>query len=140
VLVALQSGANLAHDVGYLEAGLASSPEMMVFTCEMIGMLRRFGEGITIDEESLAQEVIHAVGPGGNFLAEEHTLRHFREFWQPTLFNRQRFTGLEQESGELSRRVRARTVELMDQACGAPLPASLQQEVDYILGLRPARE
>jgi len=139
VLVALQSGANLAHDVGYLEAGLASSPEMMVFTCEMIGMLRRFDEGITIDEETLAQEVIHAVGPGGNFLAEEHTLRHFREFWQPTLLNRQRFTGLEAEGGELGRRVRARTVELMDQASGAPLPASLQQEVNYILELRPAQ-
>jgi trimethylamine--corrinoid protein Co-methyltransferase len=112
---------------------------MMVFTCEMIGMLRRFGEGITIDEESLAQEVIHAVGPGGNFLAEEHTLRHFREFWQPTLFNRQRFIGHEEQGRELGQRVRARTVELMKQASGAPLPPSLQQEVDYILGLRSAQ-
>jgi trimethylamine--corrinoid protein Co-methyltransferase len=137
-LIALQCGANLAHDVGYLEAGLACSPEMMVFTCDMIGMLRRFEEGITIDRESLAQEVILSVGPGGNFLAEEHTLRHFREFWQPTLFNRRRFTGLE-EAESLGRRVRDKTVELMNQAPASPLPGSLHQEVDYILGLRPAQ-
>jgi trimethylamine--corrinoid protein Co-methyltransferase len=65
-LVALQSGTNLVHDVGYLEAGLTNSPEMIVFTCEMIGMLRRFQEGFAIDEENLALEVIHKVGPGGN--------------------------------------------------------------------------
>ncbi len=139
-LVALQSGTNLVHDIGYLEAGLSSSPEMMVFTCEVIGMLRRFGEGITIDEENLAQDVIHAVGPGGNFLAEDHTLRHFREFWQPTLFTRQRFAGMqEQGAARLGHRLREKTVELMNGASGAQLPGSLQQEVDYILGLRPAQ-
>ena len=45
VLVALLAGNNLVHDVGYLEAGLTTSPEMIVFTAEMISMMRRFMGG-----------------------------------------------------------------------------------------------
>ena len=133
-LVALQTGTNLIHDVGYLEAGLTNSPEMMVFTCEMIRMLRRFQQGIELDSGSLALEVIQAVGPGGNYLAAEHTLEHFREYWQPELFSRQRLAAWREEgSRSMGRRVREKTVELMRRAEGSPLPASLAEEVEYIL-------
>jgi trimethylamine--corrinoid protein Co-methyltransferase len=139
-LVALQSGTNLVHDVGYLEAGLTNSPEMIVFTCEMIGMLARFQEGFTIDEENLALKVIHRVGPGGNFLTEDHTIEHFREYWQPTLFTRQRFdTWTAEGTKTLGRRVREKTVALMEQAGGAPLEDSLADEVDYILGIESTK-
>ena len=132
--VALQSGTNLIHDVGYLEAGLTNSPEMVVFTCEAIRMLRRYGEGFRLDEESLALRVIQEAGPGGNFLAADHTLEHFREYWQPELFSRQRLASWqEQGSKSLGARLREKTVELMRQAGGTPLPASQAGEVDYIL-------
>jgi trimethylamine--corrinoid protein Co-methyltransferase len=134
-LVAMQSGTNLVHDVGYLEAGLTNSPEMMVFTCEMIRMYRRFQGGIGLDADSLALEVIHSVGPGGNYLAENHTLDHFREYWQPVLFSRQRFDSWREEGSKpLGRRLREQTVALMDQAAGSPLPQA--DEVDRILGIR----
>lgn len=135
-LVALQSGTNLVHDVGYLEAGLTNSPEMIVFTCEMIGMLRRFQEGFAIDGENLALEVIHTVGPGGNFLTEDHTIEHFREYWQPALFTRQRFDTWTAEGAKtLSQRVREKTAALMEQAGATPLADSLADEVDHILGI-----
>ena len=140
VLTALQSGTNLVHDVGYLEAGLSCSPEMIVFTCELIEMLRRFQKGFEIDKENLALEVIHAVGPGGNFLAEEHTIRHFREYWQPTLFSRQRFDVWKEEgAATLGKRLREKTVALLDQAEGTPLPPSQSEEVEYILELKELR-
>jgi trimethylamine--corrinoid protein Co-methyltransferase len=133
-LVALQSGTNLIHDVGYLEAGLSNSPEMMVFTCELIRMLRRFQQGIELDAGSLALELIQAVGPGGNYLAAEHTLEHFREFWQPELFSRQRLGAWEEQGAKsLGQRVREQTIELMRRAEGSPLPASQAEEVEYIL-------
>jgi trimethylamine--corrinoid protein Co-methyltransferase len=133
-LVALQSGSNLVHDVGYLEAGLTNSPEMMVFTCESIRMLRRYEQGIELDAGALALEVIQAVGPGGNYLAADHTLEHVREFWLPELFSRQRLAAWQEEGAKsLGRRVREKTVELMQRAEGSPLPASQAEEVDYIL-------
>src|SRR5690606_15542891 len=78
-LVALLAGHNLVHDVGYLEAGLTTSPEMIVFSAEAIAMMRRFTGGMLLDAESLALDVIHKVGPGGDFLTAKHTLKHFRD-------------------------------------------------------------
>ena len=68
VLVALLAKTNLNHDVGYLESGLTNSPEYMVLTNEIISMTRRFVEGVQIDDEALAVNVINDVGPGGEFL------------------------------------------------------------------------
>ena len=36
-------------------------------------------QGIDVDPEHLALEVIDSVGPGGNFMASPHTLNHMRD-------------------------------------------------------------
>lgn len=90
-LMAALSGANLVHDIGYLESGLTSSYTTPVMNDEIIGLVRRIIKGIEVSEETLAVDVIGQVGPGKAFLGEEHTLRHFRkEFWFPTTFDRNR--------------------------------------------------
>jgi trimethylamine---corrinoid protein Co-methyltransferase len=134
VLVALLNGTNLAHDVGYLEAGLTNSPEMMVLTAENIAMMRHFTDGIVIDAETLALDVIHSVGPGGDFLTQDHTAKHFREYWQPKLFSRQRLDDWVQTGKKrLGDRLRDKTIALMEKPASTPLPGSVQDEVDYIL-------
>ena len=45
-------------------------------------------KGVKVDDEYLATEIIHQVGPGGNFLDQEHTARHCREFYTPATFYR----------------------------------------------------
>ncbi len=89
ILWAALSGANLVHDVGYVESGMTCSNEMMVICDEVIGIARRLLQGIQITPETLALDTIHEVGPGGNFLMTEHTVRHCREAWYPRLFDRQ---------------------------------------------------
>jgi len=134
VLVALLGGNNLVHDVGYLEAGLTTSPEMIVFSAEMISMMRRFMDGLSLDAEALALDVIHAVGPGGDFLAAEHTLEHFRELWLPTLFDRRRATEWAAKGSQrLGDRLRERTLGILSEHEPEPLPAGVQAEIDYIL-------
>jgi trimethylamine--corrinoid protein Co-methyltransferase len=134
VLVALLAGTNLVHDVGYLEAGLTTSPEMMVLTAEVISMMRRFVEGVRLDAESLALEVIHAVGPGGDFLTAEHTLSHFRELWQPTLMNRQRMTDwMSSGSKRLGQRLQEKTVAILEAHHPEPLPDNVREEIAHIL-------
>jgi trimethylamine--corrinoid protein Co-methyltransferase len=135
VLVALLGGNNLVHDVGYLEAGLTTSPEMIVFTGEMIAMMRQFMAGMSLDAESLALEVIHKVGPGGNFVGENHTLDHFREMWQPALFDRRRVDDwVAAGSQRLGQRLRDRTVALIEDHQPEPLPTGVEEEIEYILG------
>lgn len=134
VLVALLAGNNLVHDVGYLEAGLTTSPEMIVFSAETISMMRRFMDGMSLDAESLAMEVIHHVGPGGDFLSTDHTFEHFQDFWQPALFNRQRAEEWMAEGGQrLAERLRDKTLSIIEEHTPEPLPAGVREEIDYIL-------
>ena len=132
-LLALLSGANLVHDVGYLEAGLTTSPEMIVFTDEIIAMMRRFVAGFDLSAEALALDVIHQVGPGGDFLSEDHTLEHFRDFWQPTLFGRRRAAEWRAAgSPRLGARLREKTLALLEAHRVEPLPAAAAEAVERL--------
>jgi trimethylamine--corrinoid protein Co-methyltransferase len=134
ILVARLTGTHLAHDVGYLEAGLMTSPELIVFCAEIISMLEAFAGGLRLDAESLALDAIHSVGPGGTFLAHEHTLRHFREVWQPLILNRRRFQDWIKRGGvSLGSRLRDRTIAIMESHSPPSLPDRVRQEMDDIM-------
>jgi trimethylamine--corrinoid protein Co-methyltransferase len=134
VMIALLIGANLVHDVGYIEAGLTTSPEMMVFTAEVIDMLRHFAAGVRLDADALAMEVIQRVGPGGNYLTDEHTVAHFRELWRPSLFDRQRADDWRASgSKRLGDRLRDKTIAIMENHQTEPLPDPIREEIRYIL-------
>jgi trimethylamine--corrinoid protein Co-methyltransferase len=134
VLVALLSGQHLVHDIGYLEAGLTGSPEMIVFCAEIIGRMRTFVQGMSLDAESLALEIIDQVGPGGSFLTADHTLKHFHSLWQPTLFNRYRMHEWEKKGAtRLGDRLRSKTISLMEASQPEPLSDTLEAEIEYIL-------
>jgi trimethylamine--corrinoid protein Co-methyltransferase len=73
------SGLNLIHDVGYMASGMICSLEQLVMGNEIIGMTKRFVEGIAVTKETLARQIIEDVGPGGHFITRKHTLDHFRQ-------------------------------------------------------------
>ena len=81
-------GSNLIHDVGYMETGLTASWELIVMVNEAIEQVKKFAYGFEVNDETLAIDLIEKVGPGGNFLTEDHTLKHFKEVWYPKLMNR----------------------------------------------------
>jgi trimethylamine--corrinoid protein Co-methyltransferase len=114
-LVGALSGANLIHDVGYLESGLTASLEAIVLTDELAGFVRRMTQGLGLADEQLALREIAAVGPGGHFLDREHTARHFRqELWFPRLFDRRRFDAWQQDGAlPLGARLKARVREIL---------------------------
>ena len=89
-LVAM-SGANYIHDIaGLMESDLTVSYEKLVIDNEILGMIQRVLRGIEVNDETLAVDVLIKQGPGGNFMAEKHTLEHMRgEFFFPKLANRQ---------------------------------------------------
>ena len=134
VLVAFLARTNLNHDVGYLESGLAGSPEMMVLTDEIVSMTARFMQGVRVDDEALAVDVVDDVGPGGEFLSHDHTMAHWRELWLPQLFDRQRLEAWEEAGArDLGDRLRATTVALLDEHEVRPLPAGVEREIDVVL-------
>jgi trimethylamine--corrinoid protein Co-methyltransferase len=134
VLVALLAKTNLNHDVGYLEAGLTHSPEYMVLADEIIAQSRAFVRGVSLDDETLALDVIDRVGPGGEFMSQQHTLAHFRELWNPALYDRQRLDRWEKQgSKDINARVRERTLAILEEHQAEPLPGSVEQEIERLL-------
>ena len=84
------SGLNLIHDVGYIASGMACSLEQLVMGNEIVGMTKRFVEGISVTRETIARQIIEDVGPCGHFLVQQHTMNHFKkELWNAKLLNRQ---------------------------------------------------
>jgi trimethylamine--corrinoid protein Co-methyltransferase len=82
------SGNNLVHDIGYVESGMTCSYEMIVMCDEIISFVRRLTGGIELSAENLALETINEVGPGGDYLICDHTLRHYKDCWYPKVFDR----------------------------------------------------
>ena len=141
-LMAALSGANLIHDVGYLECGLTSSYEMVVMTDEIIAMVKRIMRGIEVNEESLALDVIDKVGPGGNFLPEKHTLQHFRkEHWHPKLMDRSSYERWRQ-AGEktLGQRVSEKVKEILNEYRPEVLSAEQIRQIDAIIARAEVRK
>jgi trimethylamine--corrinoid protein Co-methyltransferase len=102
------AGANLNHDVGYLDFGRTGSLEMIVIVDEMIDLIRRMKKGIPVDDETMALDVIREVGPKGEFLSHDHTFKHLRSTqWRPKLISRSGYEEWE-ASGKLSLLDRAR--------------------------------
>lgn len=88
LLLAALSGGNLIHDIGYVDSGLTSSLSQVVFSDEIIGLIKHIVQGIPFREEDLALDVIKKVGPGGHYLGEKHTLNNFRKIYSPNLLTR----------------------------------------------------
>ncbi len=71
-------GVNFIWGAGNLESTLAMSPEALVMDDDIAGSFLRFAQGIPVDEESLALDVIEQAGPHGDFLNTSHTLENYR--------------------------------------------------------------
>jgi trimethylamine---corrinoid protein Co-methyltransferase len=134
------SGANLVHDVGYLESGLTCSYEMIVLCDEIIGFVRRLMGGIEITPETLALDAIHEVGPGGHFLTTAHTMRNFRRVWYPNVFDHRAYADW-LEAGQPTAIQRAREIARDTVAAHTPipLPAGTVETVRAIVAEADAR-
>jgi trimethylamine--corrinoid protein Co-methyltransferase len=74
----------LIHDIGFFESGLTGSFARLVMTKEFLGMVKRFKQGIEVNDETMAVDLIDKVGIGGHYIQEQHTLDYFiSETWQP---------------------------------------------------------
>jgi trimethylamine--corrinoid protein Co-methyltransferase len=84
------AGAEFIYDAaGSLESSLTMSYEKLVLDNEICGALDRILDGIAVDADRIALDVVASIGPGETYLSKPHTLRHFRhEHFVPTLFNR----------------------------------------------------
>jgi len=133
--ISAMSGANLNHDVGYLDFGKTGSLEMIVIMDEIIDLTRRLMKGIQVDAEMLGLDAIREVGHKGDFLTHGHTLKHLRSVqWRPKLISRD---GHEKwkESGKatLLDRARQRLLEILEQHKPIPLSNEKSMAIEKVV-------
>ena len=73
------AGADLFGHAGIRGTDHGGSLAWLLADDEAMTFARRIAAGFSVDDESLAFDVIAETGPGGNYLSHDHTLRHFRE-------------------------------------------------------------
>jgi len=82
-LLSALSGANLILIHGAISGELTHHPAQAVLDDDLVGMIGRFMQGVAVDDETLAVDLIEEVGPiPGHFLNKEHT----RKWWKREQF------------------------------------------------------
>lgn len=78
-LAHVASGVNFIWGAGNLESTLSMSSEALVMDDEISGYLLRFRQGIKVNEEQMALDLIKEVGHRGDFLTTDHTLLNYKK-------------------------------------------------------------
>jgi trimethylamine--corrinoid protein Co-methyltransferase len=128
------AGASLIYGAGMLESGMTCDLGQMVMDNEAIGLIRQLVRGVPVSAETLAVDLIHEVGPGGEFISTDHTLRHMREASQPRLWDRDVLAAW-QASGatDLAQRAREEARRVVAEHHPEPLPADVLAELRRIV-------
>lgn len=130
VLVSSLTGADLVHDVGLTYHCTILSPELVVLVNETIDMVKVLLRGIQINEETLCLDLIERLGPKSNYLAESHTLKHFRKFWMPKIFDR---SNVKKEGvKDCEDLLNEKTIELLETHKPKPLAEDLYKELKKV--------
>ena len=134
LMVETLNGANLIHDLGYLESGLCGSLAQLAICDEILGWLAHLIRPLEIDEETLGLDLIHEQGPEGHYIETDHTMAHFRKLWYPDLFERADYeTWRTDGSRSLGERAVERVAEILSSHEPKPLPKDVAQKVRAIV-------
>jgi len=72
------TGAEIVTGMGLSQTYTRLYPEAIIMDDDLYQRARHYLKQMDVSAETLAVDTIHAVGPGGHFLAQPHTRRHMR--------------------------------------------------------------
>ena len=119
---------------------MTASYDKLVIDNEIIGMVMRAVEGIRVDDETLAFDLIKKVGPGGHFVSARHTRRHMRsEQYLPELSDRENRKKWDAEGAkDTAARATEKVVEILNNPAEPAIPSDIREQIRReIPGLRP---
>ncbi len=130
------AGADIFGHMGICGVDQAASLDLLILQSEIIAYVESVQREVEINDDTLGLDVIEAVGPGGSFVAEDHTCDHFRTaMWFPTLLDRSYYAAWQQAGAtSLGDRCRARKAELLAGHIVEPLAPQVEKEFARIVG------
>jgi trimethylamine--corrinoid protein Co-methyltransferase len=119
--------------VGLLHGSRIWSYEQMLMDCEIFSIVCQMMQGIVVDDETLALDAIRAVGPGGNFLSQKHTLKHMREIFIPQFMDRRPYNVWEEKRDDGRDWALAKARRILENHQPEPLDLQLSAELQRII-------
>jgi len=134
MLLPVLSGAIGIGTVGHLENARTYSPVQLVIDNLIAKIVRRMVRGIEVSDDTLALNLIRAVGPGGHFIDQMHTLAHARSehLLLPPLVTWPWDIGVREEA-RLETWARAEAARLMQAPHRSPLTLAQSKAVDAVV-------
>jgi len=134
LFTALLSGANIVHDVGFMDAGMQGALPLIAIVNDLLGFLRAATAGVIVDEETLALDVVQELGPTGNYLEHPHTLRHFRDPYYSELADKRQYSQwVEQGGTTMEERAAEQVDEILSRHRPEPLSSDVRDEIRSIV-------
>ena len=129
------TGSNVIYGMGMLEMGMTMSYEQLLIDQEIVKMIRRVLQGIAVNKETIALDVIKKVGPAGNYLSERHTLKFMRqELSTTTLINRKMRDSWEKNGAkDIAEVAREQAIEILENYKPTPLPEDVRKKIHEIV-------
>jgi trimethylamine--corrinoid protein Co-methyltransferase len=119
--------------VGLLHGSRIWSFEQMLMDCEIFSIVHKMMGGIPVSDETLALDVIDAVGPGGHFLAQKHTRKHMHDLWQHTLMDRRPYSMWEEKHDGAREWAREKAQQILETHQPETLEPKLVAELERII-------
>ena len=134
MIFAVLSGGHLIHDVGFLDNGMATSYETLIFCNEIASFIKKLVCGIDCGNSGKVIDQIKNAGVTGEYLTSDETLKNFRHLWNSDLMERRSFESWDTEGrNNLNQRLLTRVRQIFENLKSAHLPSLKQRTIDDIL-------
>ena len=135
LLSVCMAGINLVHGVtSEMDGMMIASYEQCVIDNQIMGMVGRIVEGVTVNDETLAFEEIRSVRSNkDSYLETAHTMKHYRDFWEPDIYPRKNFSDWHREGAkDLSHRAGGTAERILKEHHPALLSREQIDEIERI--------
>ena len=129
------AGADVVYGAGDLGNGMAASFERLVIDDEICKLLPFLVQGVEVSDETLALDVIHKVGPGGEYVSQKHTLEHFqKEYFYPELADTRGYEAWRKAGAKtLIEKANEKAKKILKEHWPTPLDKDVQKEISEII-------
>jgi trimethylamine--corrinoid protein Co-methyltransferase len=124
----------MIYGLGMLESGITFDYGQLLLDAEFARMIKSAVNGIRVDDDTLALDVIREVGSSGDYLCQKHTLTHMRSQSRPEFIDRTMREKWE-KAGSLTAHQRAmqKVKHILENHRPTPLPQNVLNTIAEIV-------
>lgn len=124
----------MIYGLGMLESGITFDYGQLILDCEVARMVKYTVEGIAVNDDTLALDVIKEIGPGGDYLMHDHTYEGMRSQSRPELIDRRMREDWETDGATTAyERALEKARWILETHHPDPLPDKILQEIRTIV-------